>query len=115
MERNIRGPVSVILLSIVTCGIYYLYWAWVTNKQINELLGAEAVGGGLMVLSFFCWPVSWYVWYKWDKSLLEITEGTRARYSSNFILWVILSVLGGLGTLVMSFQIQDTLNSIYES
>jgi hypothetical protein len=113
MEQKIRNPVSVILLSIVTCGIYYLYWVWETNKQLNALLGREDVGAGILILSWFCLPVSWYIWYRWDKSLMEITEGTRARYSSNFILWIILSVVAGVGTLVMSFQIQDTLNSVY--
>jgi len=114
MERKIRNPVTVILLSIITCGIYALYWYWVTNQQINELLGREDIGAGVLILGWFCLPVAWYNWYKWDKSLVEISQNYGVPYSSNFILWIILSVVAGVGSLVMMFQIQDTLNSVYQ-
>jgi hypothetical protein len=103
----------VILLSIITCGIYALYWFWVTNKQINEILGREDVGDGILVLGWFCAPVAWYNWYKWDKSLVEITAVNNVSYSSNFILWIILSIFAGVGSIIMMFQIQDTLNTLY--
>ena len=115
MERTIRSPVTVILLSIITCGIYGLYWQWVTNQQINDLLGKQDVGGGMLILGWFCFPVLWYTWYKWDKSLLDVAERAKVRYSSNFILWIVLTIAVGLGFLVSMFQIQDTLNSIYDS
>jgi hypothetical protein len=113
MERKIRNPIYVIIFSIISCGIYLIYWTYVTNQQINELLGAEDVSPALSIVGCFCWPVLWYVWYKWDKSLLTITEGTNARYNSNFVLWVVLSIVG-FGHFVTEFQVQDTLNSIYE-
>ena len=114
MECKIRNPVSVIIFSIISCGIYSLYWQWVTNKQINALLGSEDVGDGILVLGWFCFPVLWYNWYKWDKSMLKITADTNVSYyNSSFILWVILSVIGGVGYIVCMFQIQEALNSLY--
>jgi hypothetical protein len=113
MERKVRNPVAVILLSLITCGIYFLYWSWVTNQQINAELGREDVGVGILILGWFCAPVMWYVWYKWDTSLVGISQGRNINYNSNFILWIILSVLAGVGYLVMLFQIQDTLNRVY--
>ena len=115
MERKIRNPVTVIIFSIISCGIYALYWQWVTNQQINALIGKEDVSGGMLVLGWFCFPVLWYTWYKWDKSLQDIAEQNKARYSSNFLLWIILTVVAGLGFIVSMFQIQDTLNTVYGS
>ena len=110
---EIRNPVTVILLSIITCGIYTLYWEWVTKDQINRLADKEVVGSGLLILSWFCFPLRLYVWYKWDLSIQDIAQQYNVRYSSNFILWIILAVLAGVGYFVMLFQIQDTLNKVY--
>lgn len=109
----VRSPVTCILLSIITCGIYYLYWLWVTHKQINELAGSEVVGDGMLILGWFCFPILWYDWYKWDLSLQDITPKYNVRYSANFILWVILTVIAGVGSLVMMFQVQEALNGVY--
>ena len=48
-----RSPVSVILLTIITLGIYGLYWQYVVFKDLKEYSG-EGIGGGLaLVFAFF--------------------------------------------------------------
>jgi pSer/pThr/pTyr-binding forkhead associated (FHA) protein len=107
-----RAPALVIVFSIISCGIYAIYWYFVTNKEINELLGHDDVGTGMLAASIFCCPpIMWYIIYKWDKSLLALTEQSRVRYNSNFILWIVLCFLG-VGGFVMMFQVQDTLNEL---
>ena len=113
VERKNRNPVTCIVLSIITCGIYYLYWLWVTNQQINELTGTEIVGSGMLILGWFCFPVLWYDWYKWDYVLQDIGQQYNVRYGNNFILWLILCFVGGVGSIVMMFQVQDVLNRVY--
>ena len=112
-EGKIRSPIVCILLSIITCGIYSLYWTWVTHKQINELAGREVVSSGMVILSWFCFPVTWYNWYKWDQGLQDIGDRYNVRYSANFVLWIILTVFVGIGTFIMTFQVQDALNRVY--
>ena len=90
-----------------------MYWSWVTNKQINELAGIEAVSSGMLILGWFCFPVLWYNWYKWDNAMQDIAQRYNIRYSANFILWIILTVITGVGSFVMMFQIQDALNKAY--
>jgi hypothetical protein len=111
---QVRPPINVIIFAIITCGIYGLYWIYVTNKQINQLLGREDVGDGMVILSWFCGPVLWYIWYKWDKSLIDVSLQNNKNYKANFILWIVLHVLAGVGLFVCMFQVQDLLNSIYE-
>ena len=113
MEQKYRNPVTCIILSIITCGIYYLYWQWVTHKQINELSGVEIIGSGMLVLGWFCFPVLWYNWYKWDLTLQDLAQRYNVSYSNNFILWIILTFVGGVGNIVMMFQVQEALNGMY--
>lgn len=48
-----RSPVNVILLSIVTCGIYGIWWLYNAGKEINQALGREAVNPIFAVVSLF--------------------------------------------------------------
>ena len=41
-----RNPTTVALLSLVTCGIYALYWAYLTFEELKQHNG-EGLGGGL--------------------------------------------------------------------
>src|SRR6266568_4803283 len=41
-----RNPTTVALLSLVTCGIYGLYWAYLTFEELKQHNG-EGLGGGL--------------------------------------------------------------------
>ncbi len=43
---TVRSPVAVILLSLVTLGIYSLYWQFATFRDMKEHAG-EGIGGGL--------------------------------------------------------------------
>ena len=49
-----RNPTTVALLSLVTCGIYGLYWAYLTFEELKQHNG-EGLGGGLGAL------LSWLV------------------------------------------------------
>ena len=46
-ERNI---VVAIVLSLVTCGIYALYWVYKMTEEMKELSGDESLNGVMAVL-----------------------------------------------------------------
>ena len=52
---NVRSPVAVILLSIITLGIYALYWEYSSFKELRAYSG-EGIGGGLGLLFFVASP-----------------------------------------------------------
>ena len=57
-QRNIG---TQILLSIVTLGIYAVYWAYISQEEIRQHTG-EGVGGVFGVLIWmFAQPVSWFL------------------------------------------------------
>ena len=59
-KRNIA---VCIILSIVTCGIYGLYWLYQLTEDTNALTGdANATSGGMVILLSIV-TCSIYLWY----------------------------------------------------
>ena len=50
---QVRSPLTVILLSIVTLGIYYLYWNYVVFEDLKVRTG-QGVGGVVGLLLALC-------------------------------------------------------------
>ena len=50
MAPEKRSPGIVILLSIVTCGIYAWYWVYCVSKETKDFLGDDSINPGLEVL-----------------------------------------------------------------
>ena len=109
-----RQPITVILLSLVTCGIYLWYWLYVTTQDINNALGEERINTVMMlVLSILCAPVLFYWLYQIDKALVDISAKDGVAYSESFIIWLILSLVAGVGSIIAEFQIQTAMNNIW--
>jgi len=107
-----RSPVTVILLSIVTCSIYGIYWLYKTREDINGLLGREEISMALFICSIFIPFVVIVFWKKVDDALGEVCRQRNAPYSSNFILWVIL-LFFYIGEWVFIYQTQENLNKLW--
>jgi phosphotransferase system glucose/maltose/N-acetylglucosamine-specific IIC component len=109
-----RDPVMVIVLSIITCGIYGLYWFYTTMVDLNGTLGEERLNPVLMlVVCIICTPVLYYVLYKIDQGLAEVSQKEGIYYKENFILWLLLVLLLGVGVFVAYYQITGTFNKIW--
>lgn len=111
-----RDTVTVVLLSIVTCGIYFYYWMYVTSRDINRAMGQERMDLTLLlILSILCAPVMFYWFYQMDKCLLEIGRQERVQYEEHFILWLLLSLVCGIGSIVAEVQVQDFMNRLWDT
>ncbi|MCR5023785.1 MAG: DUF4234 domain-containing protein [Lachnospiraceae bacterium] len=89
-----RNIVVCIILSIVTCGIYSLYWIYCLNEDINSLSGNEnATGGGMVILFSIitCGIYSLYWCYKMGERVDTIKNQPGA---STPILFLVLSIFG---------------------
>lgn len=106
MKRNIALSV---VFSLLTCGIYGIYWMIKINDEVNELAGeADATTGGMVFLFSLltCGIYSFYWLYKMGERCDKIKNANG--YSS-----VIYLVLGILGLTIVSYcLIQDTINKV---
>ncbi len=109
-----QDPVKVLILSIVTCGIYMLIWLHKVGEEVNQALGKEAVKTNLVWISLLCPFLILYYLYTLDQALGELGAQRNVAWNSNFLMWILLSLLAGIGTYVAEFQIQTFLNQVWD-
>jgi len=109
-----RNPVTIILLTLVTCGIYGIYWLYLVTKEINAALGEERINFVLYFLvGILCFPLIFVGMYKIDEAVVELQTRAGLPGKPNFVLWILLSLLAGVGTYIMEYQVQEALNEIW--
>lgn len=93
-----------IIFTLLTCGIYGIYWMIVLNDEVNSLSGEIGATTGGMVFLFSILTCGIYWIYKMGERLDRVTGK-----SNTGILYIVLSFLG-LG--IVSYALmQDTLNN----
>jgi hypothetical protein len=105
-----------IVLSIVTCGIYGIYWFVVLTNEVNAASGKQDVSGGVAVLLDIvtCGIYGIYWSYKMGEKIQTIKANRNMPADSNLpILYLILSIVGL--QLVTWALIQNELNQMTEA
>ncbi len=92
-ERNL---VLAIILSLVTCGIYSIYWFIVMTDEANTVSGEQGTSG---VLAFVftlitCGIYGFYWYYKMGQKLYQAGQRTGRQINDNSILYLILGIFG---------------------
>lgn len=94
-----RNVVAVYLLTIITFGIYGIYWEVKTKEEINSL-GADIPTAWLLII-----PIANIYWfYKYAEGYSNVVKK-----DNNGILWFILF---WLVTVIMPAIVQSDLNKI---
>ncbi len=110
-QRNIA---VCIILSIVTCGIYGIYWFICLTDDTNTVYGAPGTSGGMAFLFTLitCGIYSLYWMYKQGEKL----EDAKARAGAgvpNPNMGIIYLVLAVFGFGIISYALmQDSLNKL---
>lgn len=111
VKRNIA---TCIILSIVTCGIYSIYWFVCLVNDLNRASNEEgAASGGVVFLLILvtCGIYGWFWYYKAGQQVSKIQAARTGRGdSNNSLIYLVLGILG-LG-IVNYCLIQNELNQI---
>lgn len=94
-----RDPIMVILLSIITFGIYSLFW-YVTTKNEMNAKGAQIPTAWLIIIPFV------NIWWYWKFS--EGVEIVTNKGMETVIVFLLIYLLGVIGEAV----IQNELNKV---
>ena len=109
-QRNIA---LCIILSIVTCGIYGLYWIYKLTEDVNKLTGdPNATSGGMVILLSIitCNIYMWYWLYKQGDAIDQVKASRGLSSGNSGILYLILAIFG-LG--IVSYALmQNELNQL---
>lgn len=107
-----RDIAVAVILSIVTCGIYGIYWFIVLSEDVNTLTDDHTTSGALaFILSLITCGIYGIYWvYNIGKRMVEYEKahGAKDADESIVILYVVLQLFGwGIVTYAL---IQDKLN-----
>lgn len=102
-----RSVVSVLLLTIFTCGIYGIYWTYVMTEDLNEREPEDPLMNYILsiLLSIITCGIYGIYWlYKFYKKIDSVTG------EDNFVLNFILSLIGL--NLVSTCIVQNSVNNM---
>ena len=108
-ERNI---VTCIILSIVTCGIYGLYWFITLTDDASRANDDPSFTGvkAFLLTLVTCGIYSIYWNYKIGKEMYEANQKRGIQTSDNSVLYLVLGIFGfGIVTYCL---VQNELNTI---
>jgi hypothetical protein len=89
-----RNPWAVIGLSIITLGIYHLYWQYATFKEIKQYSG-QGISGGLGLLFAILLGIVNLFLMPAEVGDLYSREGRQPPVSWSTAFWVLIPLIGG--------------------
>lgn len=113
MQIQKRNIVVAIILTIVTCGIYGLYWLYCLNEDANRVSQEPSpMGGGMVILLSIitCGIFGIYWCYKQGEKLSRAETMRGLPTSDRAILYLILALFGL--SIINYALMQDTLNKL---
>ena len=112
-EKDQRNIALAIILSIVTCGIYALYWFVVLTDDTNRIAGeSEATSGviALLLTLVTCGIYGFYWAYKQGEKLDRAMAARGMESGNSGVLYLILTFIG-LGIVAYALM-QNDLNKM---
>jgi hypothetical protein len=82
-----RSVIAVVLLTVLTCGIYGLYWLLRTKDEMVAR-GAEIPTGWLLII-----PLAHFYWqWRWAEGVERVTRGRMSA-----VIAFVMTLLGPIG------------------
>lgn len=109
-QRNIA---LCIILTIITCGIYGIYWFICLSDETNaasETVDGTSGGVAFLLMLVTCGIYGWYWMYKQGEKLDVAKEKRGLPASNSGVVYLILGIFG-LGIISYALM-QDSLNKM---
>ncbi len=92
---NKRSIIAMILLSIITCGIYLIFWMYLARSEFQQLSGDQSISPGLELLfCLLCAPYSLYWIYKFSSDIAKYQYQNGLQVTDNSAINLILYIFG---------------------
>lgn len=116
-----RDPALTLVLILLTCGLYYLYFIYKVSQETQDFSGESDLSPGaevaLSLLTCGLWNIYWD--YKMGKRMAQMCVRVGLPPTDNALLYLCLDLLGVGGFasvgLVNPVLQQDTLNRIWQA
>ncbi|WP_127585604.1 DUF4234 domain-containing protein [Paenibacillus koleovorans] len=107
-----RSVPLAIILTLLTCGLFGIYWFIVLTSEVGKMSGDPSFTGGKhFLLTLVTCGIWGYVWsYQIGKQVEEAQRLRGARSTDNSVMYLILTFVG-LG-IVVNALVQSDLNKL---
>ena len=105
-------PIVVLILGIVTCGLYLIYWNIKIAEVLNAVAEQEVISQPIAIFSGCCMPVNIYFYYLAGKDCMpKLYERTGQPKKDDSTL---LLILGFILPMAAAMIVQGEVNKLYE-
>ena len=108
-----NDPFIVLILGIVTCGLYLIYWNIKAAEVLNAVAEKEVISQPIAIFAGCCTPVHLYFYYIVGNDALPALY-TRAGQPQKDQT-VLLMLLGLFFPMVAAMIIQGEINKVYDN
>ncbi len=110
-----RDPIMIIVFSLLTCGIYGIYWFYMVITEIKDALGRQDINPALeIVLGIVtCGLYFIYLVYKYPQLMLEMQSRVGLPRNDVSLISLLVTIFGLFP--VAMFIIQSELNKIWDA
>ena|SRR5271157_3335379 len=109
---NRIDPILVLVLGVLTCGLYLIWWNLKTAEVLNAIVGRELVSPVVAVISGCCFPVHVYFYYLCGQGLPDLGRMIGDENLKNSA--TLLLVLGIFLPMVAAMILQGHINRLYD-
>lgn len=110
-----RDPIMVIVFTIITCGIYGLWWMYTYGTEVKNSLGRQDLNPGtdLVIGLVTCgiWSTIAF-WYKYPKLIMEMQQRVGLPPNDMSMMTLLLGIFFAPASL---YIIQTELNKIWDA
>lgn len=112
-KGEVRSIAMVIIFSFITCGLYSLYWLYVTTDEVKQYLNDSTIDPSIdLILTIItCGLYTFYWYYKISKLITQCQKISNLPIEDNSLLYIILALFG-FG-IISNCIIQSQLNTIW--
>jgi Domain of unknown function (DUF4234) len=104
-------PVLVLILGLITCGLYLIYWNIKVAEVLNAVAEREIISQPIAIFAGCCLPVNLYFYYLAGKDgLPKVYERTGELQKDQSTL---LMVLGFFFPIAAAMIVQGDINRLY--
>ena len=113
METRERNIALCVLFSIITCGIYTIYWMIVLNDDMLDALNENGTSGGMVfILSLVTCGIYGLYWiYQMGQRVDRLGQMNGKNTNNTGLMYLLISLFGF--SIVIYAIIQNELNHYY--
>ncbi len=109
MNITKREIVTCVILSIITCGIYAIYWEVKLAKELVSVKDPNDDGVIEVILMIF---LPFLGCYLAEKKFYEGCKANNLEFSDNSVVYLILGIFVGIGWLINLCLMQNDINKL---